>query len=262
MNRYVEDWATPSERLRFMSQVSVPISWLHERGIEVLPRPNGVVNLPRATVLEAPSSLKWAQIEYSLQLGAFSYQVSGYCCAARIGRYCSMGEDVQIGRQNHPTSWATTSPALYLGSGMMNVGEHFAGSQDYRSYQPVNRTPPTAARITTIGNDVWIGHGAMIRAGVTIGDGAMIAAAAVVTKDVPPYAVVAGNPAVIKKFRLPEALIPQFLRLQWWKFAPWQLTHLDASQPEEFLDGLSRIDRSEEYEFSVIDLEKTADYEQ
>lgn len=245
-----------------MSHVSVPIAWLHDKGIEVLPRPGGVVNLPRMTVLEAPSSLKWAQIEYSFKLGAFSYHVSGYCCAAEIGRYCSIGEGVQIGRQNHPTSWATTSPALYLGNAMMSVGEHFAGSEDYRSYQPNNSTPPTSAQITKIGNDVWIGHGAMIRAGITIGDGVVIGAGAVVVKDVPPYAVVAGNPAVIKKFRLPAGLISHFLRLQWWKFAPWQLTHLDASRPEEFLEGVSRIDRSEEYQFTVIDLEKTMDFEQ
>ena len=60
---------------------------------------------------------------------------------------------------------------------------------------------------TTIGNDVYIGHGAYIRSGVTIGDGAIVGAHAVVVKDVPPYAVVAGNPATIKKFKVPLQLI-------------------------------------------------------
>ena len=81
--------------------------------------------------------------------------------------------------------------------------------------------------MTTIGNDVWIGHGATVVAGVTIGDGAVVAQGAVVARDVPPYAVVAGNPAVIKKFRLPPHLISPMLRCRWWRFAPWQLAHLD-----------------------------------
>lgn len=226
----------------------------------MLPRPSTSISLPEQTVLEAPCSLKWAHIEQSLHLRAFSYQGPGYCCAARIGRHCSIGEGVQIGRQNHPTSWATTSPALYLGNSMMGVGENFAGSQDYGSYTPNNSTPPTSVQITTIGNDVWIGHGAMIRAGVTISDGAVIGAGAVVARDVPPYAVVVGNPAVIKKFRIPADLISNFLRPQWWKFAPWQLNHLDASKPEDFIRGVSDIDRSGKFEFSLIDLGRVVSF--
>ena len=79
-----------------MSTVSVSIRKLAKQGIEVLPRGAGTsVALPRATRIEAPASLKWTQYENSLELGAFSYQVSGYCAAARIGRYCSFGEEVQ-----------------------------------------------------------------------------------------------------------------------------------------------------------------------
>jgi acetyltransferase-like isoleucine patch superfamily enzyme len=68
----------------------------------------------------------------------------------------------------------------------------------------------------SIGNDVWIGSGATIYSGVTIGDGAVIAGLAVVTKPVPPYAVVAGNPARIVKYRFPPGEIEQFLALKWW----------------------------------------------
>lgn len=67
-----------------------------------------------------------------------------------------------------------------------------------------------------VGNDVWIGNCATIMTGVTIGDGAVVAAHAVVTRDVPPYAVVGGNPARVLKYRFDEATIAELTTLQWW----------------------------------------------
>lgn len=67
-----------------------------------------------------------------------------------------------------------------------------------------------------VGNDVWIGNDAIIYSGVTIGDGAVIAGQAVVTKSVPPYAIVGGNPAKIIRYRFDEKTIADFLRLKWW----------------------------------------------
>lgn len=235
-----------------MSNISVPISTLRSAGIEVLPRGGDMVGLPVKSRIEAPSSLKWTQYEHSLDLGAFSYQVSGYCFAARIGRYCSFGENVQIGRQNHPLSWVSTSPAYYLGDRLFSLGDDFRDAEAYHSYKFNYQGPPTAAKITHIGNDVWIGHGAYISAGVTIGDGAIIAAHAVVSKDVPPYAVVAGNPAVIKKYRLPAELITPVLRSRWWRFAPWQLQHLDPSKPGSFAAGVHQMRDVPEFEPEVF----------
>ena len=68
----------------------------------------------------------------------------------------------------------------------------------------------------TIGNDVWIGDGAFIKNGVTIGDGAIIGARAVVTKDIPPYAIVVGVPAKILKYRFSEQIIDRLLNTKWW----------------------------------------------
>ncbi|MBA95987.1 MAG: CatB-related O-acetyltransferase [Sulfitobacter sp.] len=224
-----------------MTKLSVPLKVLRRAGIEVLSRGTPNVNLPLHTVLEAPGSLKWTQYEHSIELGAFSYQVSGYCFAARIGRYCSFGEGTQIGRQNHPTHWASTSPAFYLGDQIYDLGDTFPGSDQFHNYSFKSNTPATVAKITTIGNDVWIGHGAYIAAGTTIGDGAIIGAHAVVTRDVPAYAVVAGNPATIKKMRLPPGLIGPMLQAQWWQFAPWQMDHLDPSDPEAFCKGVHKM---------------------
>lgn len=237
-----------------MSKIPVPIAWLQARGVEVLQRGSKTVNIPKNTRLEAPSSLKWTEYDHSIHLGAFSYQVSGYCFAARIGRYCSFGEDVQIGRQDHPLTWVTTSPAFYLHDNLFSLTSGFNGAEDYHSYHISASGPPTQVKVTIIGNDVWIGHGALIKAGVTIGDGAIIAAHSVVTKDVPPYAVVAGNPAVIKKSRLSPMLITPMLRCQWWRFAPWQLQHLDPTKPHDFIGGVMSMKDEPAFAPSIIDL--------
>ena len=230
---------------------------LTNRGIEVLPRGGAKqITLPRHTVLEAPSSLKWTHYDHSIELGAFSYQVSGYCFAARIGRYCSFGEEVQIGRQNHPLTWVSTSPAFYLGDRLFELGDGFGDAAAYHGYKFETKTPPTRAQVTTIGNDVWIGHGAYVAAGVRIGDGAIVGAHAVVTKDVPPYAVVAGNPATIRKLRVPPQLISPLLRLRWWRYAPWQLDHLDPSNIAEFVHGLTQMGDVAPFAPEVVDLAK------
>lgn len=238
-----------------MPPVSMKISELTSRGVEVLPRPGNTIALPEHTVIEAPSSLKWTKYEHSIELGAFSYQVSGACIAARIGRYCSFGEDVQIGRQSHPTTWASTSPVFYLGDRIFDLGKGFSGGEEYHNIAFNFEGPPTKVRKTTIGNDVYIGHGAFISAGVTIGHGAIVAGNSVVSRDVPPYAVVAGNPAVIKKFRLPMARISQYLHHAWWKFAPWQIQHLDPSNPRDFIMGIAALNKTEEpFQPDIIDL--------
>jgi virginiamycin A acetyltransferase len=75
----------------------------------------------------------------------------------------------------------------------------------------------------TIGNDVWIGARAVILDGITIGDGAIVGACAVVTKDVPPYAVVAGVPARVIRYRFSEKKIRTLLELQWWEWSPEEI---------------------------------------
>ena len=214
---------------------------LREAGVECFLA--GGALLPDDTTLEAPCSLKWMQIEHSLTMGAFSYAVSGYFFAARIGRYTSIGENVQIGRGDHPTSWLSTNPAFYLNRPVFSVGEGFSGAQEYRDYRPRLKPGSVATKLkpVTIGSDVYIGHGAFIRPGVTIGDGAVVGAHAVVVKDVPPYAVVAGNPAVIKKFRVQPRLIGALLTLQWWRFAPWQLDGIDITNLEVAIRDLRRV---------------------
>jgi acetyltransferase-like isoleucine patch superfamily enzyme len=216
---------------------------LRSLGVTTLLQPGAL--LPDDVVFEPPCSLKWMSIQHSLHLGAFSYAVSGFYFACRIGRYCSFGEQVQIGRHSHPMHWISTSPFFYLPYKDV-LDQDLPGEVDlvpHRDFQTT--TPPVNLEFTTIGNDVWIGHGAFILPGVHIGDGAVIAAMSVVTKDVPPYAVVAGSPARVKRYRFSEDRIAALLASKWWEFAPWQLKGAPVERPfmfARFVDALRASD--------------------
>src|SRR3546814_801459 len=95
-----------------------------------------------------------------------------------------------------------------------------------------------AGRVTkiTVGNDVWIGEGVFIRRGVIIGDGAIVAARSVVTRDVPPYAIVGGVPAKVIRYRFEPAIVDELLKLEWWKYG------LTAVSGADFTDIASCID--------------------
>lgn len=77
---------------------------------------------------------------------------------------------------------------------------------------------PNAEEKIVIGSDVWIGRNAVLLGNITIGDGAIIGAFSVVAKDVPPFAVVVGNPAIIKRYRFSEEQIQRLLEIRWWDF--------------------------------------------
>jgi acetyltransferase-like isoleucine patch superfamily enzyme len=118
----------------------------------------------------------------------------------RIGAFCSIAEGVTIFMGGeHRVDWVTTYPFNYL----WKCGMHITGH------------PKTKGDVI-IGNDVWIGLDAVIMSGVTVGDGAVIGARAVITKDVEPYAIYAGNPARLIRKRFDEPTIQQLLELEWW----------------------------------------------
>lgn len=89
-----------------------------------------------------------------------------------------------------------------------------------------------------IGNDVWIGYGATILSGVRIGDGAIVGANAVVTKDVPPYAIVAGNPAHVIRMRFSPQIISDLLQIQWWN---WPFDKIRKNMPLLLSDNITKF---------------------
>ena len=134
---------------------------------------------------------------------------------AEIGSFCSIARYVSIGLAEHPMAWASTSPVFQYSSFRRSPVRRLG-----------NHTVPSAQR-TVIGADVWIGERVFIKQGVHIGHGAVIGAGCVVTKDVPPYAVVVGVPGRIIKYRFPQETISLLLESEWWTLSDEQI-HLLA----------------------------------
>jgi acetyltransferase-like isoleucine patch superfamily enzyme len=219
----------------------------------------GSTPYPLDSRFESPCNTQWIGIQHQFSIGSFSYAVSGYFFACEIGRYVSIGEDVQVGRGDHPLTWLSTSPIFFLTPKLFDVGTDFIGGPELARYRPeLNDVAPLPiVKTVRIGNDVWIGHGALIKPGVTIGDGAIVAARAVVTKDVLPYSIVGGNPAKVIKFRFPEELRERLLASQWWRLAPWQLNGIDVSRPERSIDALEhRVAQTRPYEPGYLEYKK------
>lgn len=122
-----------------------------------------------------------------------------------IGKYCSISYGVTIGAPEHNYTRPSTHQFIY--EPRYGLFEEDTIVREEKFKQPVS-----------IGNDVWIGCNSTILRGVSVGNGAIVAANAVVTKDVPPYSIVAGVPARVIKYRFSQEIIDRLLSLQWWNW--------------------------------------------
>lgn len=131
----------------------------------------------------------------------------GYDCQivnCDVGSFTSIANNVVIGGAKHPMEWVSMSPVFY--EGRDSVKAKF--SEHKRS------EPPKCV----VGNDVWIGEGALIKSGVNIGDGSVIGMGSIVTKDVEPYSIAAGNPAKTIRKRFDDETIKMLLESKWWEW--------------------------------------------
>ncbi len=142
-----------------------------------------------------------------------------------IGRYVSISHDVKIGLENHKLDGIGTSPVFY------------SKQRGWVDKNYMERQLPV-----TVGDDVLISANAMVMSGVKIGTGAIVGAGAFVNKDVPPYAIVAGIPAKIIRYRFDEATIERLLKSEWWKLDKSELVrHKDRfSDVKAFLDEFEK----------------------
>ncbi|MFO1110182.1 MAG: chloramphenicol acetyltransferase [Bradyrhizobium sp.] len=146
-----------------------------------------------------------------------------------IGKFCSIAAMTRINPGNHPMHRATQAHFTYRASA------YFPGEKDDAEFFAWRRR-----HHVHIGHDVWIGHGAVVLPGKNVGTGAVVAAGAIVTKDVPAYTIVGGNPARPIKRRFSEAIAGRLADLAWWD---WDHETLRRALPdfrklaiEEFLD--------------------------
>ncbi|PKV67033.1 CatB-related O-acetyltransferase [Pontibacter ramchanderi] len=130
----------------------------------------------------------------------------------RIGKFCAIASGAKfiMNGGNHETRPVSTYPFEIFANGWERADD----GADHYPYKGD----------TVVGNDVWIGYEAVIMPGVKIGSGAIVATKAVVTKDVPDYAIVAGNPAQVVKMRFPESEIAQLLQIAWWNWSVEKIT--------------------------------------
>ena len=167
-------------------------------------------------------------------MSAFSYSRSSFSCDQIIGRYCAIAPLVTVLGVNHPMDRLSMcgfdySKRLIFADPLSDAGKSIKITpvKDRRWSAPV------------ICNDVWIGGGATLAQGIRIGNGAVVAAGAMVTKDVPDYAVVAGNPATIKKYRFSATLRERLIASAWWNYSFVDFGDMDTVRPDIFVEQLA-----------------------
>jgi phosphonate metabolism protein (transferase hexapeptide repeat family) len=162
-------------------------------------------------------------------MGDYSYVVNDSSIMySEIGKFCSIAAHTRINPGNHPLERVALHHFTYRSK------SYQLGPDDDHEFFDWRR-----AHKVVLGNDVWVGHGAVILPGVTIGTGAAVGAGAVVSKDVPDYAIVVGVPARVLRFRFPEDVRKKLLQLAWWNWNREQLadalTDFRLLSVEEFL---------------------------
>lgn len=186
-------------------------------------------------VLDAKSTLGHHTVLFAgarlveAQVSDYSYvQALTQIFNAEIGPYCSIAPEVVIGLIDHPTHFISSSPVFY--DNTQPLPHSLVDARLVAAHLPR----------TLVGADVWIGQRAMIKAGVRIGVGAVIGAGALVTRDVPPYAIVVGTPAHVLRRRFPDALCDRLLASQWWKRNADEIARLRHcfADPAAFLAAL------------------------
>lgn len=164
---------------------------------------------------------------YRGKLGKYSYiGNNSFITDTEVGNFTSISTDCYIGGSTHPMDWVSTSPVFHKWKNVMkkNFSHH-----DFEIFKR-----------TIIGNDVWIGHRVMIKAGVSVGDGAVIGMGSIVTKDIGAYEIWGGNPAKMIRKRFDDETISKLEESKWWKWSDDKLLNYAESfiSPKELFRSM------------------------
>ncbi len=186
----------------------------------------------RRNIADVLGLTKYRRDRRKYDIGRHSYLGRGTVIensGTKIGAFCSIADGVQIGLSNHPLGYLSTHMFAYTGSNVKVYGR----------LENQNVLSAEIGLPVEIGNDVWIGQGAKIFGGVKIGTGAVVGACALVVKDVPPYAIVAGIPAKIIRFRFSPEIVEGLLKTRWWDLPDGEILKLPLDSPEKCVEILS-----------------------
>lgn len=167
-------------------------------------------------------------------MGSYSYSISPLDPFMKIGRYCSIARGLQFFKGTHPVDNVSTSPFTYENRIYITTKPYADNHTKILNPLFVGKKGGTGIKI---GNDVWIGQNVTIKYDTVIGDGAVIAANSVVTKDVPPYAIVGGVPAKVLKYRFDEEIRNKIASSKWWKYDVTKLNGFGFNDPNSFINN-------------------------
>ncbi|MBB3993679.1 acetyltransferase-like isoleucine patch superfamily enzyme [Sulfitobacter undariae] len=210
--------------------------------VEILLNKYGVLFFPRITSTtevggDGATFERYTQhfSEGFMPLGAYSYSLSFFGHISKIGRYCSIGRNVTVMGDKHPTAWPSTSPVFYRKGRARNWGSKRIDFPEFDAHGPK----------VTICNDVWVGDNVTLAHGVQLGTGCIVAAHSVVTKDVPPYTIVAGVPARIIRKRFDDATTADLIASQWWSLPVSAWDEIDPTSTSDLLKKVDEIRATE-----------------
>lgn len=210
---------------------------IHSSGSnEVRYRVGDTINVPTKGYMEEYSAFLSGYSQ--CQIGMFSYTWSNMPEVVSIGRYCSIAKGLTFTGVEHPLDRISTSSFTYDSNFIIyrNSNEKYNnGEFKTKGF----KSSHGSLEQTSIGNDVWIGADVTIKRGVKIGTGAIIATKSLVTKDVPPYAIVGGVPAKIIRYRFDHFTIGRLLEIGWWRYNFSDFKGIDFNlEINDYLDKL------------------------
>lgn len=228
------------------------ITFIESLGIIL--RPSCIESVKHSRKLEVFDNTLWEKHSiWTRDFRPVSLLMHSYCRSPlagkiTVGRYSSIGRSVKVMGFQHPYDRITTSPITYE--------RRDSEAWKHLGYHNESVTPSRKQATVHIGHDCWIGEGVLIKPGLTIGIGSIIGANSVVTKNVEPFEIVAGNPARVVKRRFSEQIIATLTTARWWEFDLAKIPNIDFSQsPDKIVDELMESEmKYERIKFNEIPL--------